>query len=382
MPDAPLTVAWLSDYPVEWLPDVPEPLRASPRRHGATWQMVLLSEFQKDPALRIEVIVLRHRIERSFSFERDGTRFHVLKAPPWLRVGSLFWLDTLLIRRVCRRTRPDLVHAWGMEKGAPLVAHRLGLPYVMTVQGLFAWYKERVPMPRYDRFIERLERACFRRAPVVTTESNYAVQYLRARYPQMRIQQAEHAPNPAFFRVQRRPQTHPLRLISVGTLGLRKGTDLLFQALDRLDFPFQLHLISSGNAHYLDSLKPMVSPALWQQVNVQHLLLPDQVAKALETPVLLLLPTRADVSPNAVKEAVVAGLPGRRRPNRRHPRLRDSRQERPLVCSRRPRWLHPGHPRGRRRPALRQGPGRTRNPRPRPRLSLARVDGEEFPKGL
>jgi len=29
----------------------------------------------------------------------------------------------------------------------------------------------------------------------------------------------------------------------------------------------------------------------------------------LETPTLMLLPTRADVSPNAVKEAVVAGIP-------------------------------------------------------------------------
>src|SRR2546427_2487295 len=103
-----LTVAWISDFPIEWLPDLPAPLRHLPRRHPATWEMVLLDEFEKDSNLRIHVIVLRHRLERDFSFERNGTTYHLLKAPVWLRVGSLFWLDTLLIGRVCRRIKPHL----------------------------------------------------------------------------------------------------------------------------------------------------------------------------------------------------------------------------------------------------------------------------------
>jgi glycosyltransferase involved in cell wall biosynthesis len=311
MPKQTLTVAWISDFPVEWLPDLPEALRAWPRRHPATWQMVLLSELEKDPALQVHVILLRHRLERAFCFERNRTVFHVLKAAPWLRVASVFWADTLLIRRVCRRIRPDLVHAWGIEKGAPLIAHRLGRPYVMTVQGLFGWYRERVPLGRYDRFIERLERVSLRRAPVVTTESDYAVRYLEARYPQLRIQQAEHAPNQAFFQVRRQPQVQPIGFISIGTLSFRKGTDLLFRALDRLraELAFTLEVISGPNPQYLASLRPTVSEALWQQVQFKHHILPPEVAQELERPTLMLLPTRADVSPNAVKECVVAGVP-------------------------------------------------------------------------
>jgi len=311
MGDRPLTVAWISDFPVEWLPDVPEALRDSPRRHPATWQMVLLAEFEKDPALRVEVILLRRGLERSFQFERNGTVFHVLKAVPWLRVGSLFWADTWLIGQVCRRLRPDLVHAWGMEKCAPLVAHRLGWPYVMTVQGLFGWYLERVPMSRYDRFIARFEPLCLRRAPVVTTESNYAVAYLKARYPFTRVQQAEHAPNQAFFQVRRRPQLKPIRFITIGTLGFRKGTDLLFQALDRLrpELAFTLEVISGPNLDYLATVRPLVSAGLWERVAFKQHILPHEVAQELETATLMLLPTRADVSPNAVKECVVAGVP-------------------------------------------------------------------------
>jgi glycosyltransferase involved in cell wall biosynthesis len=234
-----------------------------------------------------------------------------LRAAPWLRVGSVFWLDTLLLRRACRRLNPDLVHAWGMEKGAPLIAHRMGYPYVITVQGLYGWYKERVPLSRYDAFIERLERRCLPRAPVVTTESAFAVQYLKERYPTLRIQQAEHAPNRVFREVQRRPQTAPLHFISIGTAGHRKGTDLLFKALDELTptLDFKLTVISSGDPHYFEALRPTVSDALWKRTELKHFIPPSALARELETPTMLLMPTRVDTSPNAVKEAVVAGLP-------------------------------------------------------------------------
>ena len=307
----PLTVAWISDFPIEWLPDLPEPLRSLPRRHPATWEMVLLSECEKNPAIRVHVILLRWRIERNFTFERNGTTFHVLKAPVWLRLGSLFRADTLLINRVCKRIKPDLVHAWGIEKGAALIAHRLGYPYVMTVQGLFGWYKERVPLAPYDWFIEQLERRSLARAPVVTTESTFAVQFLKQRYPRLKVQQAEHAPNRAFSQIRRQPQTNPVHFICIGVLSFRKGADLLFGALDKLrsEMAFSITVITNPNVSFLDSMRSRISDKLWEQVEFKYHILPQEVARELEKPTMMLLPTRADTSPNAIKEAVVAGLP-------------------------------------------------------------------------
>ena len=311
MLEKPLTVAWISDFPVEWLPEVPEPLRGLPRRHPATWQMVLLSEFEQNPALRVHVILLRRRIGADLTFERKGVVFHVLKAPAWIRLASLFWADTLLIRRVCERIKPNLVHAWGIEKAAALIASRLDHPYLVTVQGLFAWYKQVVPLPAYYRFIAQLERLSLPRAPLVTTESTFAVQFLQQRFPGLQVHQAEHAPNRAFFQVQRRPQTNPVHFVVVGGLGFRKGTDLLFQALDRLtsELVFKLIIVSDPESDFLKSLRPKISPVVWERTEFRHHLLPHEVARALESPTLMLLPTRADVSPNAVKEAVVAGVP-------------------------------------------------------------------------
>ena len=81
--------------------------------------MVLLAEFEKNPALRVHVIILRKSIARSFSFERNGVTFHLLKYPGGSRAPTLFWMDTLLIRQALRRIQPDLIHAWGSERGRP-----------------------------------------------------------------------------------------------------------------------------------------------------------------------------------------------------------------------------------------------------------------------
>jgi glycosyltransferase involved in cell wall biosynthesis len=311
MVNKPLTVAWISDFPVEWLPNLPAQLQGLPRRHPATWQLVLLSEFEKSPDLRLHIILMRGRIEADFTFERNGVVFHVLKTPPWLRLGSLFWMDTRLIERVCNRIKPDLVHAWGLEKGAALIGMRLNYPCLVTVQGLFSWYKQRVPLPPYYRFIARLEQSTLPRAALVTTESNFAVEFLRNRFPGLRVQQAEHAPNKMFFEVKRKPQMDPIEFISIGELSFRKGTDLLIRALERLisEFPFKCTVVSGPNRRYLNSLRPGISSTLKQRLEFKEHLLPHQVAQALETPTLMLLPTRADVSPNAIKEAVVAGVP-------------------------------------------------------------------------
>jgi glycosyltransferase involved in cell wall biosynthesis len=307
----PLTVAWISDYPVEWLSGIPEPLRKLPRVHPATWQMVLLEEFEKDPSLKVHIILFRGPIEQDLSFERNGVTFHVLKATGKQRLGSFFWLDTWRIRRVCREIKPDLVHAWGSEKASGLIASRLQWPYVMTIQGLFAWYRQRMKLATYDRFVAIVERITLRRARVVTTESTFAVQFLKEHFPKPRIHQAEHAPNAAFRQIVRRPCTAPVEFLSVGTLGHRKGTDLLFAALERLapELDFRLKVISGSSPQYIESLRASVSPRTWERVEFKHHLLPHQVAAELETPTLLLMPTRADTSPNAVKESVVAGVP-------------------------------------------------------------------------
>lgn len=307
----PLTIAWISDFPVEWLSDIPAEVQRLPRRHPATWQIVLLGEYEKNPELKLHVILFRGPIAKDFSFERNGVTFHVLKASGKMRLASFFWLDTWRIRAVCRKIMPDVINAWGSEKGSGLIAARLKWPYVMTIQGLFAWYKQKMKLPPYDRFVSVVEWLTLRRARVVTTESKFAVQFLHENFPGPKVHQAEHAANAAFRQIVRRPQTAPVQFICIGGLGHRKGTDLVFAALERLgaELDFRIKFITGPAPQYIESLRANASARIWERVEFKHHLLPHEVAAELETPTMLLMPTRADTSPNAVKEAVVAGMP-------------------------------------------------------------------------
>jgi glycosyltransferase involved in cell wall biosynthesis len=311
MAGRPLTVAWFSYFPLEWLSGMPEAVTRLPRLHPASWQRVLLAELEKVPDLRLHIVVLRKQFERDFTFERNGVKFHLVKTPAGMRAPSLFWVDTILIRRVLRAIKPDVVHAWGTEQGAALVANRLGYPRVATVQGLISWYAKVSPPSWHDRVAGFLENYTLPRCPVVTTESRFAVQYLRQRFEQLHVEQVEHAPDPVFHQVVRRPRTSPLRFIFVGAFDHRKGGDLLLSALDELRREIDLELLVVGKPRgtFLASLQSSVSPEFWRRIIFKEHLTHLEVAQELSTATMMVCSSRADVSPNAVKEAAVAGVP-------------------------------------------------------------------------
>lgn len=311
MQQKPMTVAWFSFFPVEWLPGVPEEVKRLPRLHPASWQRVLLGELEKVPGLRLHIVVLRKHFERDLIFERNGVTFHLVKTRGGLRAPSFYWLDTFLIRRVLRDVKPDVVHAWGTEQGAALVAERLGYPRVMTVQGLISWYGTVSPPSLHDRVAAFLERHTMNRVPLVTTEARFSVQYIRQHYPRPRVEQVEHAPDWVFHRVERQPQTDPVRFIFVGAMDHRKGGDLLLRALDELkdEMPFELVAVGKPREPLLRALQSVASPALWSRITFKEDLVHQEVARELRTATMMICTSRADVSPNAVKEAVVAGVP-------------------------------------------------------------------------
>lgn len=305
------TIAWISDFPIEWLPELPDALRGLPRPHPATWMSVLLGELDRLPDYRLHILALRKRLADDVQFERNGVQFHVLKVPPGTRAPSLFWMDTWRLGGRLRQIRPDLVHAWGSERGASIVAARLPFPWLMTVQGLQTWYREVVPLSWHYKLAGWIERIALRRAPAVTAESSFAVEFLRRRHPSLNIHQIEHAPNRIFHRLSRRPQLQPVRFLTVGTPGFRKGTDLLLRALTQLVGEFDFELVSAGvpSEDFLAPLKKELPATLWKSVHFLSDMTPAEVAAELAQATILVLPTRADTSPNAVKEAVVAGVP-------------------------------------------------------------------------
>jgi glycosyltransferase involved in cell wall biosynthesis len=308
----PLTVAWISYFPVEWLPDMPEEVRRLPRLHPATWQQALLAEMEKDPRVKLHIIVLRKQFAADLHFERNGVSFHLLKTRGGMRAPSLFWHDTLLIRRLLKRINPDLVHAWGMEEAAGLIALRLGYPRLISIQGLFTLFKERrIHFNWHDRLVQSLEVRTLRCREAVSAESVSTVEFLRRMNPRLQLFHIEHPPLANYYNVVRRPESAKPVLLVVGSWGFTKGTDVLLQAMAQLrrQFDFKLVCVSLSQPALRQESTIGIAPEFIRQIEFKNCLNPQQMMAELGRATLLLMASRAETGPVAVKEAVVAGLP-------------------------------------------------------------------------
>lgn len=306
-----LKVAWFSYFPVEWLPDLPEELQHLSKQHPATWQRVLWEQFRHRPDLRLHIFSLRKEYPRSIRFNRDNTTFHCIKTTGGLRAPTLYWSDTQVLRKALREINPDIVHAWGTEFGAASVAARLNYPALVTMQGILTWYGSVFPLSTHLKISRFLEARVLRKTRIATTESSFAMKYLAQRYPRLKLLQVEHAPDPSFAQIQREARITPPRLLAVASFQFWKGADVLLKALDGLvsEIDFEFIWVGAGNPPLEQSLREQTSPALWSRFTFMHHLPAKEVARELGRAAIFLHAARADNSPNAVKEAVVAGVP-------------------------------------------------------------------------
>jgi glycosyltransferase involved in cell wall biosynthesis len=303
-----MRVLWISDFPIEWLPDAPAEATTLPRQHALSWQRVLFEQFVQNGGIDLHVAVLRKSIRSHTQFTLRGATFYLRRMPGWLRAPTFFWPDTFALRKIVQEIRPDVIHAWGSEKGAALVAGRLGCPYLVTVQGLMQWYRELVPINRYERFAAFLEKRSLPHAPLVSTETPTAVRYLSERHTH--ATQIEHAPDPMFTRIVRRPCISPARLLFVGSFCYRKGGDLVLKALERLQSEaFEFVVVGSIDSELKSRWDALAAGPLAGRLVLKSSLTAEQVAAELARATMEIFPTRADTSPNAVKEAAVAGVP-------------------------------------------------------------------------
>lgn len=310
-PGTPLKVAWFSYFPVEWLPGAPDELKRVPRLHPATWQRVFWEQIKDVEDLSLDIIAVRGSFQRSLDFELGNTRFHCIKTPGGFRAATLYWLDTLLISKKLKKIRPDVVHAWGTEFGAASIASRLPYPSLVTMQGILTWNATLFPLNRQMQISHFLEPRALRKSRVATAESNFAISYLGSRYPGLKLIQIEHAPDPVFSQVTRTPQCDPIRFICLGGYNYAKGADVVIEALNTLfgTFEFELFWIGSVEAEFANSLRQKTRPELWNRITFKQNLSSAEIAEEFKSATMMIHASRADNSPNAVKEAVVAGLP-------------------------------------------------------------------------
>jgi glycosyltransferase involved in cell wall biosynthesis len=131
--------------------------------------------------------------------------------------------------------------------------------------------------------------------------------------PKKKIKKIEYGVHPSFYEVPRAPIFECPRFLYVGGLNRLKGVDVLVEMLKR--YPKRSwKMIFIGDGYLMESLKELNDPS----IEILGMLKTDKVQAEMSKSWGLVVPSRADTSPNVVKEARVIGLPVIGSPNGGH----------------------------------------------------------------
>jgi colanic acid/amylovoran biosynthesis glycosyltransferase len=138
----------------------------------------------------------------------------------------------------------------------------------------------------------------------VTSESQWGLDRVAEIHPSVSSQQIEYGVHPSFYRVTWAPATTQPRFLFVGGLNRLKGVDILIKMLRR--HPNRnWKMVFAGDGYLTNTLKSLNDPL----VEVLGMLNTEQVQQEMSRAWGLVMPSRADTSPNVVKEVRVIGLP-------------------------------------------------------------------------
>jgi len=295
-----MRVAFLADFPVHTLPGFED----RPSGHHATWLPPLAGELESYTTNNeIHWITCTKDITTPLTLRAWNQTFHLI---PRHRLSvemlTAFRRERRLIARLLQEIQPDLVHAWGTEQGYGYAANDFPGPSIISLQGILQSYCKAAKMPWLTRIQAIHEARVLRRAKHLTVESPWGASELRQLAPKAEINLLEYGAHPACFQIQRSLVEKPLALF-VGSLSVLKGVDTLLTAFsDSRMANIDLIALGGGSPEFFHHPLPPNIRLLGHRS-------PDEVREWMSKAWCLVHPTRADTSPNCVKEARVIGLP-------------------------------------------------------------------------
>lgn len=292
----------MSDFPAHVLPGLAYP---APLGHFATWLPQLAEVFENERAFEFHWILQDFAGVGSGEHRAWNQNFHLL--PTWKhgRAATLFWTDRRTIGRKIQQIRPDLVHGWGNENIWGWATVAAGLPNLFSVQGLLGVYGKLGHQHLRDRLMGWIEKTVLRKAQLITTESWWAKGQIEKQTGRNDVQLVEYGVAERFFATELCPDMHHPYAVMVGTVDHRKGIDVAIRIFSNPKLRNYSLKVIGGISPFAERWKRMSPPNVqWLGRKTQ-----EEIIGLLAQSRCLILPTRADVCANVVKEARVMGLP-------------------------------------------------------------------------
>jgi glycosyltransferase involved in cell wall biosynthesis len=297
-------IAILASFPLHHLKGFGKAFQ--PKGHYATWLPQIAEAWDGQKEVEIHWIVMSELVQERRDVSEWGQMFHVLPTTQRGRATTLFREDRRAIGAVLDEIQPDLVHGWGTEDVYGLAAVLSRRPNIVSMQGILSYYALKNRMPARSYLQAMLELFILWKAEKVTTESEWGRNVVMRRNPFARVELIEYGVQQVFFETKWQPEkTKPFALF-VGGISPRKGIQDLVRAFrDPKISGSELVVIGGGEGEWSENLQKSAPPNIrWLGRKTA-----EETAQHMSKAWCLLLPTRADTSPNVVKEARVVGLP-------------------------------------------------------------------------
>lgn len=289
-------IAILADFPY-W---VINPAISRPPGHYAVWLVALYEALKTVSDYEIHWICFSKGLKRYQETLHDNQVFHILPAGSLelaSRVG--YWWDKVRVKRLLRRLKPDLVHAWGTEnRYAACGACFSGLK-ILSVQGVMTVCCRRSKMNSFAKRQAALEAALMPRYDLVTVESGWCKDRCREISPASHVVEMEYAVEERFFETERSLADSPTCLLVCSDTPLKN----VATAIKGFSSP-RLSAITLLMAGIPAEKYPDLPPNIQALGRVSR----EKVAQLLSSSWALVHPSLADTGPTVVKEARVSGV--------------------------------------------------------------------------
>lgn len=283
-----------------------DPLEGRSTNPAATWLPQLAMAFAEHREFEIHWCVVGCDTRQPATWEKWGQTFHRIPAPGMSECMLLGrWPQRRGFSALLARLRPRLLHCWGSENlnGAALAVFHG--PSILSMQGIITAYFKTGDLTGWRwRLFRHWEARALRRAALVTCESRWGLDRVLEIVPDKPVRQVEYGVHPSFYTVQWNPRSERPEVLFAGSLSRLKGVDILVEMLRR--HPRRSwRLVLAGGGGLADSLSALRDPG----VELAGTLSTSQLQARMAAAWVLVHPSRADTSPNVVKEARVIGLP-------------------------------------------------------------------------
>ena len=273
---------------------------------AATWLPQLAMGLQNHQNIDIHWCVLTRDRTRTNPVGKWGQTFHFLYCPG-VTVGLLLarWPQRLAFRRLFKELRPDLIHCWGTENLFGASLQEFKGTSILSMQGVIGTIFKTGELKGWRwKLFRHWEPLSMRKATVVTSDSQWGIKQIEFIVPGKKLHKVEYGVYPSFYDVTWQPNPKKPRILFVGALGRLKGIDIILEMLRR--YPKRKwQMVFAGGGYLADELKSLNDPS----VEVLGMLKTNEVQMEMAKAWALVMPSRADTSPNVVKEARVIGLP-------------------------------------------------------------------------